>query len=261
MESPESNQVVVYRRISYEKDGRGGLGGLGIEAQKFEIDTVIQREGLKVIAEYVHVASASRKRGRNPENEVELTRAVAHAKRCNATLMVQKVDRASRNTEVFCRLILNSGVKFRALNAPQSFGTDGRIFLQMLSIFSEWEASEISKRTRAGIARLKARGEYVNPRRYDITPEQNARGRANAAIVRRQKAKTEYADLIDQIADLRLQGMTLNGIAKTLNDQNHRTRTGRLFGGKTILNILRYFDKQDIGFGVTKYHRNKNKSA
>ena len=248
-----SNLVVVYKRISQEKSG--GLNSLGIEAQKMELDAVIKREGLKVIGEFVHVASASRKKGHAGENQKELLKAIAMAKRANATLLVAKVDRAARDLEFFIREILNSGVNFRALNCPNAFGANGRLFLQQLAIFAEWESNEISRRTKAGIAASKARGTYHNPRVYILTKEDTARGRATAAKGRREQAKKEYRDLIDEICELRLKGLTLNKIAEHLNNHNQRTRTGKLFNGKTILNILTYFGKQDCGFGVVKYRR------
>ena len=80
-------KIVAYFRVSTKKQGSSGLG---LEGQKSAVAEYIGRAG-SLVAEYVEVESGRSK------TRPELLKAIAHAKRSKATLVVAKLDRLARN--------------------------------------------------------------------------------------------------------------------------------------------------------------------
>lgn len=91
-------------------------------------------------------------------------------------LIVPKLDRGWRNMEDFCRQInffLRVGIKLIIGNIPDMdiHTPVGKVILQVLAAFSEFEREQISERTKAGLAKKKALGEptgWATPRGFDL---------------------------------------------------------------------------------------------
>src|SRR5215813_11924760 len=85
MNSPTS--YIAYLRVSTQKQGQSGLG---MEAQRAAVAAFARHHGGKLIEEYVEIESG--KRSERPQ----LAKAMAAAKKANATLLIAKLDRLSR---------------------------------------------------------------------------------------------------------------------------------------------------------------------
>src|SRR5690349_11423756 len=142
MGSREMSRYVTYRRVSTQ---RQGASGLGLDAQDAAIATYLR--GVKPIAEFVEVESGTK------NDRPELAKALAVCRKLKGVLIIAKLDRLARNVH-FVSGLLESGVKFVACDMPEA----DRTFLQMVSVFAEWEARKISERTKAALAAAKARG-------------------------------------------------------------------------------------------------------
>ena len=79
---------IGYIRVSTKRQGRSGLG---LEAQQQALADYQREHGGRVLATYREVESGK------TADRPELARAIAHAKRSGATLVVAKLDRLSRN--------------------------------------------------------------------------------------------------------------------------------------------------------------------
>lgn len=89
------------------------------------------------------------------------------------TLVVYKVDRLARSLSDLLRLLSRLdelGVEFRSLTEPIDTATPvGRMMLQILGSFAEFEPSMIRERCAAGRAAARARGVRVGrPRKVDV---------------------------------------------------------------------------------------------
>ena len=214
-------RFVAYVRVSTKQQGASGLG---LAAQRDIIKTFAQQSGGAVIAEFIEVETG---KGRKGNDRPELAKALRLAKKEGATLLVGKLDRLSRNLAFVARLI-ESGADFRAADCPHA----DRTMTQMLAVMAEWEARQISKRTREALGAAKAKGTRLgNPRINDI----NHQGRKVQADKAQQTAET----LADIVLPLHRQGRSLRFIASRLAEQGIKTTRGGTWSASHIRNIIK----------------------
>jgi DNA invertase Pin-like site-specific DNA recombinase len=166
----------------------------------------------------------------------ELAKALAHARRSKATLVVAKLDRLARNV-AFLSALMDSKVPFVACDNPHA----NRLTLHILAAVAEAEAKAISDRTKAALAAYKARGGKLGgelPQCRNLTPEAVAKGRQRSAVARAKAAAEAYADLAPTVAELRARGMPLHAIARELNAQGHTTRRGKPWNPVQVSRVL-----------------------
>ena len=166
----------------------------------------------------------------------ELARALTHARRSKATLVVAKLDRLARNV-AFLSALMDSKVPFVACDNPHA----NRLTLHILAAVAEAEAVAISQRTKAALAAYKARGGKLGaelPQCRNLTQEAREKGAHRAGLALAKAAAEAYADLRPTVAELRGKGMTLQGIADELNKQGHSTRRGKPWNPVQVARVL-----------------------
>ena len=174
------------------------------------------------------------------DGEIGLELAMAHAKRAQATLVIAKIDRLSRNV-AFLSGLMESGVKFVACDMPSA----DHFQVHIMVALAQKEAEMISQRTKEGMAALKARGYYslkkqrvVTIGKNNFTPEHLAAGRAaGVAVIRRNRAEA-YAFVSPIVSDMRAQGASFAAIAAHLNDIGETTRTGKPWNAMQVRRVL-----------------------
>jgi DNA invertase Pin-like site-specific DNA recombinase len=82
-------KFVSYLRVSTDRQGKSGLG---LEAQRHQVEQHLNSVGGDLVSELVEVESGKR------NNRPKVHEAIALAKAHNATLIIAKLDRLSRNT-------------------------------------------------------------------------------------------------------------------------------------------------------------------
>lgn len=91
------------------------------------------------------------------------------------TLVVYKLDRLARSMSHFIRIfekLQSMGIGFRSLTEPIDTGSpQGRMFLQLLGVFAEFERELIRERCMAGQMAARARGQTWG-RKPAFTPEE-----------------------------------------------------------------------------------------
>lgn len=219
--------IVGYVRVSTAKQGESGLG---LEAQQAAIDTYAKAHGGDVVRVYMEVESGKR------SDRPELAKALAHAKRSRATLVVAKLDRLARNVAFLSRL-MEAKADFVACDNPAA----NKLTLHILAAVAEAEAEAISARTKAALAAYKARGGKLGgalAKCRNLTPAARQRGATAAGAANRAKADEAYADLAPIVAELRDKGLTQSAIADELNKQGHTTRRGKPWNHVQVGRVL-----------------------
>jgi DNA invertase Pin-like site-specific DNA recombinase len=242
-------KLIGYRRVSTKKQGESGLGR---EAQDAAIDAHAKSAGGKVLASYTEVESGKR------SDRPELARALAHARRAKATLVVAKLDRLSRNV-AFLSALMESKVPFICCDNPHATP----LTVHILAAVAEDEVKRISQRTKDALAAYKA-GKRVSRRIREMYPggvpakvvaatagklgatlvgshltaADRAKGRALANREQRRQAIEVYADLADDMRRWRAEGSSLAAIARRLNDEGHTTRGGTAWRKMQVKRVL-----------------------
>ena len=169
--------IIAYYRVSTKRQGRSGLG---LDAQQAAVDSYRRETGCRLLAAYKEVETG--KSATRPE----LDRAIAHARRSGATLVVAKLDRLARNA-AFLLTLQASGLPMIFLDLPQA----NEFTVGIMALVAQHEAKLISERTRAALAQYKRRGGVLGGRRPEcntLTDKSRAKGRKAAAAVISAKA-------------------------------------------------------------------------
>ena len=194
---------VSYIRVSTKAQGQSGLG---LDAQRKAVTDYLNGGRWSLIDEYVEVES-----GANDERP-ELAKALALCRLHNATLVIAKIDRLSRDAH-FLLGLQKAGVKFVAADMPEV----NEMIVGIMAVVAQAERKMISARTRAALQAAKERGVKLGGDRGNIRAV-SAKGRLAALETRRKAARQRAEDLRPIIAELRAHGVTsLGGIAASLN--------------------------------------------
>ena len=171
----------------------------------------------KVIATFTEVDSGGK------ESRAELAKAIDVCKRNEATLIVSKVDRLSRDIHHLSGLMKDKKLDFRVASLPSA----DKNMLYFYGIMAEMERDFISTRTKAALAAAKARGVKLGGAR----PEAEARHKAV-----RDEADARAKTIAPTITSMRESGSTWDEIAMQLNAMSVPTARGGRWYGKTVLN-------------------------
>lgn len=216
-------KFVTYYRVSTNKQG---MDGLGMEAQRHDVERFLlhrYRGEAEIVAEFSEVRSGTKRRPM-------LDAALAETKKLGATLIVAKLDRMARNTELFLN-ILNSGVAVVFVDLPDvdSASPAGRMMLTVLAAAAEFEARMISTRTKAAISAAKSRGTKfggLRPRTAESNEE------------KKRQAQEKAENLRALVIPLRQGGATLAEIGRALYQAGIRNSKGNALAPMQVRRIL-----------------------
>jgi DNA invertase Pin-like site-specific DNA recombinase len=246
-------KIVPYRRVSTKMQGQSGLG---LDAQDAAIQAYAISTGCDIIGTYTEIETAKRD---ELADRPELVKAIRHAKRAQATLVIAKLDRLVRSTVAMAEL-KKSGVKFVACDMPSA----NEFTIDIHVAVAAEEARKISQRTKDALKAYKAgnriskriRLKYPDgvpqdvidatagklggslPQCRTLTPETRARGIANLSASNRARADEAYADLVDDLTRWRADGLTPQAIADRLNAEGHTTRRQKPWNRIQVTRVL-----------------------
>ncbi len=205
---------IAYYRVSTDRQGRSGLG---LEAQQQAVLDFLNGGGWQLLADYTEVES-----GRVAARP-ELTKALAHAKKEKATLLIAKADRLSRKV-AFVAPLLDSKVKFVACDMPHA----SRFEWHIRAALAEEESRLISVRTKAALAAAKARGVKLGT----YAPVLAAKKKA--------EARTFAAGVLDTVRELQAAGATsTRALAAALNEKGITAPHGGKWHQTGVVRLLR----------------------
>lgn len=221
-------RIASYFRISTDEERQP----YSLEAQRDKLDAYIaSQDGWKLVRTYSDQTS-----GKTLERP-GLGRALGDAKDgCYDLLLVFKVDRLARSVAGLARILegLDScGVSFRSASEPFDTSTPaGRMMVQMLGVFAEFEREMIVERTKMGLAKKASKGEWTGgtpPFGYRYLPERRilVPVPSDARVVR---------EIFERYVERRSGSVA---VSNWLNDSRRVTRRGSRWTPKTVLDVLR----------------------
>ena len=246
-------KLVGLVRVSTDRQGESGLG---LEAQNAAIEAHRESIGGELVSTYVEIESGTHD---DVEARPKLLKAVAHAKRAGAVLVIAKIDRMVRSTVVMAYL-KTSKVKFVACDNPFA----NELTIDILVAVAADEGRRISTRTKEALKAYKVGGRVSKrisamypdgvpkevaeatagklgaslPQCRNLTDAGRAKGVAKSAAVRKTLAIDAYTDLAPFIREQRAGGLTLQAIADALNAEGHTTRRGMPWNKVQVNRVL-----------------------
>ena len=206
--------LIAYYRVSTQKQGRSGLG---LEAQRTAVATFAKAEGLEVFREYTEVESG--KGADALDRRPQLKAALKAAGKAEASIVVAKLDRLSRNVH-FISGLMGQRVPFivaeLGLQAPS-------FLLHVFAALAEEERRMISERTRAGLQAARKRGVRLGSPTIGKDNKRAADQRAKALLPVLKS----------------LEGRSARAIAAELNKREIETPRGLRWSAVTVLRVQR----------------------
>ena len=204
-------RYVAYFRVSTVSQGRSGLG---LAAQRTKIEEFLEIDD-EVAAEFVEIQSGK------SDTRTELWRAISHAKKHSAKILIAKLDRFSRKVS-FISGIMEQGIGLVVAEMPHA--TDFQ--LHIFAALAQEERRLISERTRSALAEAKRKGVKLG---------------SNGAVLgalNRQKA-IDFAHSLEQLVRPLVEAhCSYSAIARHLNSLNIKSVTGSMFHPQTAKSIV-----------------------
>ena len=217
-------KAIIYTRVSTAEQGKSGLG---LDSQLAIVSEFCIAENYEVLAHYSEVETGSGKDAL--DKRPILAKALQHAKKEGAVLMVAKLDRLGRNVS-FISALMEQRVNF----IVTQLGKDADPFmLHLYAALSEKERNLISERTKAALKVLKDNGAKLGNK----TNLDDARLLSNATNA--EKAEEFALKVGGTIESYRSQGLSMQAIADKLNQLGINTARGGSWYASTVNNILK----------------------
>lgn len=216
-------KYLSYLRVSTAKQGESALG---LEAQQQAVkEYLATQHHSEILSEYIEIES-----GKNNKRPI-LEQAINHCHLTNATLLIAKLDRLSRDVH-FLTGLMKENIRFIACDNPQA----NELTVQLLSVVAADEVRRCSIRTKAALKAAKARGVVLGNPNLDLvrnTDTTNARAQFKANTTK------FYQRIYPVISDLQAKGfISYRSIAKELNKLGFQSRQGKSFFGSTVKQII-----------------------
>jgi site-specific DNA recombinase len=220
-----SPRAAIYLRISTE----GQVDGTSIDTQRDQCRNLSRRHGFALAGEYVD-AGVSGAASSRPALDELLAAAAAGAV---DVIVVAKLDRLGRSLlQLFERL---DALGVRVLAASEGIDTRtpaGRMMLQLLGVFAEFERERLRERSQDGHHRRALEGGFVGttpPFGYRAVP--NPAGAAGFVLA---IDPTQAACILDMCRLLAHDRVPLTRVVKQLNAAGHRSDSGAPWTKQTL---------------------------
>lgn len=225
-----SGNFVAYYRVSTQRQGQSGLG---LDAQQAAVLAYLNGGNWKLVDSFTEIES-----GKRSDNRPQLQAAMTAARIRNATLIIAKLDRLSRDAH-FLLGLQKCGVDFVCADMPNANG----MTVGILAIVAQHEREQISARTKAALEAAKARGQKLGGKPESLRNQDIGSKRGNES--KSAKASARAVDLRPQIEDLRASGQaSLRQIATGLNGRGIVAPRGGEWSATQVRSLLQRLPSQ-----------------
>lgn len=181
-----NKKFVSWRRVSTFKQGRSGLG---LEAQKEIIRYFVEREKGEWIADYEECYT-----GKELSGCKELHKAIEHAKRENAVLIIAKTDRFRNTIEALQVYDEMGDGNIMFCDLP----TSDKFTLTLFFALAEREALIVSIRTKQALAVKKAQGCKLGAASPIYQESYKLKSSEERVMIHRKKGVTKNARFLEK---------------------------------------------------------------
>ncbi len=220
-------RIATYTRISTDEDNQP----FSLGAQRDRLDAYCKsQDGWRIVSHYSDQASgATLERAGLKRALVEATNGVYEL------LLVHRVDRLSRNVRQLAQIsedLDRAGVALRSVTEPfDTSSAAGKMMMQMLGVFAEFERTTIVERITAGMGRAASEGRWV----VGKVPYGYARDKDTKLLA----PELGQSQTVKRIFDLYVRGqLGSEAIAQLLNSEGLATKTGVPFSARTVIHML-----------------------
>ena len=224
-------ETAIYARVSTEEQAQEGFS---IRAQQQKLKDYAGIMEWSIYDIYLDEGIS----GKNLAQRPAITRMIADIKAGHVkNVLVFKIDRLTRSTADLVYLIdlfKEYDCAFNSLMESIDTSTaSGRMFIKIIGIFAEFERENISDRCRVGFER-KAREGYTTAVKFASYGYNRAKGQKIQTI------NESEAENVRMIFNMYVnQGMSLVGIAKSLNLREIPTKNNSFWTSATVRAVLR----------------------
>ena len=221
-------RVATYSRISTDEERQPN----SLEAQRVRLEAFVSSQpGWQTTLRYEDQFTGT------VIDRPALTRLLKDAKLGRFdVLLVYRVDRLARSIRGLAQIIDEldqAGVIFRSATEPFDTGTPaGRMMVQMLGVFAEFERALIVERITAGLERKAARGGWCGGQRPYGLNIAAGRDHLEPNPVEAPVVPVIFDEYVNRKAGS-------SALAAWLNEQGYRTKTGRLWTPASVITVIR----------------------
>ena len=222
-------RVAVYARVSTQEQA---VEGTSLEHQSGQLEAYCKFQGWKIAQSYIDPGHTG-KDGNRPG----LKRLLVDAKLgLFNKVIVYRMDRLARNLRLLLEIedkLKENGISFHSVKETFDTSTaNGRHFLQMLGMISEWERETIIERTKAGRLQRYKEGCWAGGR--------NPYGYSYDSETKKLVINNGEATVVKRIFQFYSTGKSMAYIANTLNSENipPRDKKGKGWRVSAIRDIL-----------------------
>lgn len=234
------NLAFAYIRVSTDRQD------LSVEAQTLSCQRYAAFQELPLADEHLFAepnTSGSQPFLNRPEGLRLVQTAQAHvAAGHKVTVIVPKVDRLGRDTvdvSNTARLFEELGVRLVLLDINVDTRSPmGRAFMQIAAVFAELELSRIRERTKAALDQKRADGYLTGTLTYGWDAEETGEVTAKGTRLRRVSDNCSEQEQILRMVQWHTDGLTFYAIARRLNGDGIKFKTGRTWAGGTVCKLL-----------------------
>jgi len=162
--------------------------------------------------------------GRNTQRE-QLHKAIQYCKRNEATLLITRLDRLSRNAS-FTMALADSEINFVALDCPNA----NKLTIGIMALLAQDYAEKVSSNTKKSLAYLASQGVALGSPQ-NMTKEAQAKG-ALANKLKAEKLNKQVSKIIVRLRNK--ENKTFESIAKELNEDGYKTSLNNPFTDRIV---------------------------
>jgi DNA invertase Pin-like site-specific DNA recombinase len=215
-----------YVRVSTDRQAEQGVS---LEAQEAKIRAMATVQGVDLCDVIVDGGESAKSLNRPGMAKLLEMVEAGHVK----AVIIAKLDRLTRSVKDLCGLLeLFEKRKVSLISVAESLDTGsaaGRLVITIMAAVSQWEREAIGERTRDALRHKRAQGRRVGNIEF---------GLRLAADGESLEPDASEQEAVEEIRRLRSEGVSLRGIAATLNRQSFKTRRGTDWRLESVARVL-----------------------